>query len=198
MFVFGLVFILEVLKLEHKLSQSEACINNLDQYNQRNNLEIQGIPPNVSNDALEDNIINTFHSLNKNVNKNDTEDCHRLEKADPKNTTKQFVNRKFRYEALDKKLNLRKVDSTKLGFQVGTVLYFSENSTHYNQCLAWKCKELKGAGKTHSSWSSKGIVKLRCTMNERPISIMHDSGITDLYPDFVFGEGENQGAIDRG
>ena len=32
-----------VLNLEHKLSQSEACINNLDQYNQRNNFEIQGI-----------------------------------------------------------------------------------------------------------------------------------------------------------
>ena len=34
----------KVLNLEHKLSQSEAHINNLDQYNQGNNLEIQGIP----------------------------------------------------------------------------------------------------------------------------------------------------------
>ena len=34
----------KVLNLEHKLSQSEAGINNLDQYNWRNNLEIQGIP----------------------------------------------------------------------------------------------------------------------------------------------------------
>ena len=34
----------KVLNLEHKLSQSEAVINNLDQYNWRNNLEIQGIP----------------------------------------------------------------------------------------------------------------------------------------------------------
>ena len=34
----------KVLNLEHKLSQSEAHVNNLDQYNQRNNLEIQGFP----------------------------------------------------------------------------------------------------------------------------------------------------------
>ena len=31
-------------------------------------------------------------------------------------------------------------------------------------------------------------------MNESPISIMHDSDVTDLYPDFVFREGQNQGA----
>ena len=95
-------------------------------------------------------------------------------KADPKNTIVRFANRKFCYKALDKKLNLRKVDRTKLGFQAGAVL-FSENLTHYNQCLAWKCRELKRASKIHSSWSSKGIVKLRYTMNECPISIMHDS-----------------------
>ena len=30
-------------------------------------------------------------------------------------------------------------------------------------------------------------------MNKRPISIIHDSDITDLYPDIVFWEGQNQG-----
>ena len=131
------------------------------------------------------------------MNKNDTEDCHRLGKADSKNKIVWFVNCKFCYEALDKKLNLRKVDSTKLGFQAGVVLYFSENLTPYNQCLIWKCRKLKRASKIHSSWSSKGIVKLRCTTNERPISIMHVSDIRDLYPDFVFREGQNQWAIDK-
>ena len=106
----------KVLNLEHKLSQSEARINSLDQYNGRNNLEIQGIPSNVSDDTLEDKVIDIFHSLNINVSKNDTEDCHRLGKAYLKNTIVQFVNRKFCCEALHIKLNLRKVDSTKLGF----------------------------------------------------------------------------------
>ena len=76
----------KVLNLEHKLSQSEARINSLDQYNQRNNLEIQGIPSNVSDNALEDKVIDIFHSLNINVSKNDIVDCHRLEKTDLKNT----------------------------------------------------------------------------------------------------------------
>ena len=126
----------KVLNLEHKLSQSEAHVNDLDQYNRRNNLEIQGIPSNVSDDALEDKVVDISRSLNINLSKHDIEDCHRLGKADPKNTTVQFVNRKFCYEALDNKLNLRKVDMTKLGFQAGAILYFNENLTHYNQGLA--------------------------------------------------------------
>ena len=126
----------KVLNLKHKLSQNEAHINNLDQNNWRNNLEIQGIPSNVSDDALKDKVINIFHSLHINLNKNDVQDCQGLGKADPKNTIVQFVNRKFCYEALDKKFNLRKGHSTKLCFQAGTVLYFSEKLTHNNQCLA--------------------------------------------------------------
>ena len=81
----------------------------------------------------------------------------------------------------------------KLVFQGSAILNFSENLTHYNQGLAWICNELKRASKIHSSWSFKGIVKLRRTMNERSISIMHDSDTTDLYPDFILGEGQNQG-----
>ena len=75
-----------VLNLEHKFSQNEAHINNLDQNNWRNNLETQGIPSNVSDDALKDKVINIFHSLHINLNKNDVQDCQGLGKADPKNT----------------------------------------------------------------------------------------------------------------
>lgn len=46
------VNIIIVLNLEHKLSQSEAHINNLDQYNSRNN-------------ALEDKVINKYLSFIK-------------------------------------------------------------------------------------------------------------------------------------
>ena len=38
--------------------------------------------------------------------------------------------------------------------------FVSENLTSYNQHLAWKCRELKRAGKIHSYWSGKGVEKL--------------------------------------
>ena len=56
--------------MEHTLTQSES----------HTNVEIQGTPSNVADDALNDKVINIFHSLNINVNKDDIEDCHRLEK----------------------------------------------------------------------------------------------------------------------
>ena len=67
----------------------------------------------------------------------------------------------------------------------------SENLNLYNQHLAWKCRELKRAGVIHSSWSSKGIVKLRRTANECPIPIDHEDRIAALYPDFVFNQRQN-------
>ena len=59
--------------------------------------------------------------------------------ADPKNTIVRFVGHRFCFEALDQKLNLRKVDSTKLGFQAGDVLYFSENLTPRNFSTQFSC-----------------------------------------------------------
>ena len=67
----------------------------------------------------------------------------------------------------------------------------SENLTPYNQHLALKCRELKGAGVIHSSWSSKGIIKLRSTENEYPIQIDHEDRIAALYPDFGFSQRRN-------
>ena len=52
----------------------------------------------------------------------------------------------------------------------------------------WKCIELRRASKIHSAFSSKGVVKIRRTMNKRPISIERDRDLTSPYPDFAFKE----------
>ena len=64
--------------------------------------------------------------------------------------------------------------------------------TPYNQKLAWKCRELKRAGRINSTWSTKWVIKLRRTMNERAISIKDEIELSDLYPDFVFRERQKQ------
>ena len=65
----------------------------------------------------------------------------------------------------------RKLDIEKLGFQSDARIFVSKNLTPNNQHLAWKCTGLEQAGKIHSCWSAKGVVKIRITMNERPIEI---------------------------
>ena len=90
----------KVEDLEIKLHETELCLNRLDQYNRRNNIEIQGIPSNVTDEVLEDTVVNIFKSLNIDIKKSDIERCHTLCKANPKTTIACFVNRKHAEEIL--------------------------------------------------------------------------------------------------
>ena len=103
------------------------------------------------------------------------QDCHCMCKS-KKMTIVCFVNRKNCKAVLEKRFTLnRKLDNEKLGFQSDARIFVSENLTPYNQHIACKCRELKRAGKIHSCWSAKDVVKIRRTMNEHPIAINHDT-----------------------
>ena len=164
----------------------ETDLNKQDQYNRCNNLDIQGIPDSVSDNQLEEKVIEIFNQINVKIDKFDIEDCHCMGKS-KKMTIFRFVNRKNCKAILEKKLSLnRKLDNAKLGFQEDARIFASGNLTPYNQNLAWKCREWNRAGKIHSCWSAKGVVKIRRTMNEHPIAINRDTDIASSYPDFVF------------
>ena len=174
----------KVQHLEKKLSDVEIAENKLEQYTRRKNIEIQGIPSSVHDSLLEDKVVDIFSQLNIAISKSDIEDCHRLGKANPKNTIERFVNRKFCNIALEKNKQLS-LNKTELGFKPDVALYISENLTPLNQRLAWQCRELKRARLIHSCWSSRGVVKIRCTMNERALSIDSEKDLTVLCLDFV-------------
>ena len=150
--------------LQKKIAEDEKSFNRLGQYNRRNNLEIQDISSVVGDEVLEEKVFEIFECLNIPLAKSDIEDFHRLDKSIPKNTIVRFVNRKNCYAGLSEKMDLRHIDKVKLGFPEANS-FFSENLTPYNQKLPWKRWELKRAGKIHSTWSSKGVIKLRRTMN---------------------------------
>ena len=82
----------KVQHLEKKLSDIEIAENKLEQYVKRNNIEIQGILSSVHDNLLEDKVIDIFSQLNITISKSDIEDCHRLGKANLKNTIVRFVN----------------------------------------------------------------------------------------------------------
>ena len=149
-------------------------------------MEIQGIPANITDDELEGKVMDIFSCLGLEVKGSDREDCHRLGYANSKNIIFRFVNRKFCYQALDKKMDLHKLDSRRLCFNPVKTLYFSENLTPTNQLLAWKCRELKRASMIHSTWSAWGMIKRRRTANERALSIKNDNDVKSVNPDFVF------------
>ena len=165
--------------LEKKLLDIEISCNNPEQYTRRNNIEFQGIPSKIPDEKLEDKVIEIFGAMNIAITKNDVENCCSLGKSS-KSAIVWFEDRKHCYAILNKKFETSKIDISKLGFELNVKLYVSENLTPCNQHLAWKCRELKRPGVIHSSWSSKRIIKLRRTANERPITIDHEGKITAL------------------
>ena len=68
----------------------ETDLNKQDQYSRHNNLDIQGIPDSVSDNHLEEKVIEIFNQVNVKIDKFDIEDCHRMGKS--KKTS--FGNRK--------------------------------------------------------------------------------------------------------
>ena len=103
------------------------------------------------------------------------------------------MNCKFCKKALEAKFDFQKINNAKLHFDTSFVLFFSENVTPYNQYLAWKSRDLKRANLIHSTWSSKGLIKIRGSMNEKPIPIEHENDIFNFYPNFAFKESHRPG-----
>ena len=124
------------------------------------NLEI---PANVTDVELEVKVIGIFSWVHIFLKGADIEDCQRL--GNPKNTIVRFVNRKFCYQALDKKNESHKLDSKMMGFNPFKTLYFSKNLTPLNQLLAWKCRELKRASMIQSSWRAWDVIRIMRTAN---------------------------------
>ena len=67
--------------LKKKLTEVEMSRNKLEQYTRRNNIEIQGIPPQIPDKKLEEKVIEVFDAMNIAITKNVVEDCHRFGKS---------------------------------------------------------------------------------------------------------------------
>ena len=121
----------KVQLLEKKLTEIEISCNKLEQHTRRNKIKIQGIPPEILDEKLEEKVIEVFRPINIAITKNDVEDCHKLGKSS-KSTIARFMNRKHCYGILSKKLETLKTDKSKLGFESNV----KETLNPHNQYLA--------------------------------------------------------------
>ena len=70
--------------LENKITDLEIQNNNLDQYSRRNNVEISGIPQSVSDNQLEEKVVDILKAIGVNITTNEIEACYRLGKKKKK------------------------------------------------------------------------------------------------------------------
>ena len=84
---------MNVNNLENKVVSFEMIGNHLEQYGRRNNLEITGIPDDVSEKYLEEKVIQVLSEIQVNVSSFDIEACNRIGKSKHLSKKKQQKNK---------------------------------------------------------------------------------------------------------
>ena len=82
---------MKVNNLENKVMSLEMNGNHLEQYGRRNNLEITGIPDDISDENLEEKVIQVLSESQVNVSSSDVEACHRIGKSKNSSKNKQTM-----------------------------------------------------------------------------------------------------------
>ena len=130
--------------MENKIIGLEIQNNNIDQYSHRNNFQISGNPQSVSDNQLEEKVVDIFKVIDVNITTNEIEACHRLGKK-KKNVIAWVINRKHCLKSLRNKKKLKSIDKHAIGIPNAN-LFISENLTPANSKLAFNCRKLKRDG----------------------------------------------------
>ena len=184
-------------KLKQRVYNLECEVFKSQQYNRRNNIEINGIPDDVSDAGLENKVKEVLKQIDVDVESHEIEASHRLVKSSngAKTVIMKFVNRKTCEKIFHNKTKLKSVNKESLGFPADTRLYVHPNSCPYYSHLSWRCRRLKNARRIFSTWqAASGPIMIKFNKNSRPQKVFHEGNLDDMFPDFDFNQENQQSA----
>ena len=142
--------------VDERFIDLEKQINNVDQYNRRENFEITGINESVKQDQLEAKVIDIINTITDDgIVEKDIQACHRLKK-DKDGKSKVIVrmlNRKNTINTLKnrKKLQQKGMDN----------IFINENLSDATKSMIDVAKDLKRKKLLHSFWTFNGKLNIR-------------------------------------
>ena len=161
-----------MIDLERKLADSQ-------QYQRRNNIEINGIPSDISQDKLEDTVLNIASAINVEISEYDIEACHRLKNN---NTIVRFTNRKICEDLFRGSKKLKEARTfRKAGLK--DKVYINNNLCPYYKFLWIKAKLLKQKNFISRYYTWNGIVHIKIKDDSSPMRITHIIDLIRLFPD---------------
>ena len=190
----------ELLELKDKddqkskrISELENEVIDLQQYIRRNNVEICGIPEDVSQNDLEKTVLKIAESIGVYISSNDIEACHRLNtknEKSPKKTIVRFVNRKFcdqmhlnKFKLRDNKGNTR---SKLKDINIHGKIFINSNLCPYFKFIWGRCKRIYDQKMINRFWVYNGFIFIALEENSPKIKINHLDKLKDIFPDFNF------------
>ena len=173
--------------MENKIIDLEIQNNNVDQYSRRNNVEISGIPQSVSDNQLEEKVVDILKAIDVNITTNEIEACHRLGKK-KKNVIVRVINRKHCLKPLQNKKKLKSIDKNIIGIPNAN-LFISENLTPAISKLTSNCQKLKRDSEIEKCYTINGIVHI--VKNNKLMKLYHLKDLQELFPEYVFDNSDH-------
>ena len=149
------------------------------QYQWRESVEVNPVPPSISDDELELNICKALSLTGHEVKPDDLQACHRLKKKE--SFTVKFKCRKLKRRVLINRKNLQNKSEDLRQLKFSSKLFISESMCHETHQLAYKCRQLKNAGKIHSTWFWNNAVHVKLSERSNPVKIFHIIDIEKLF-----------------
>ena len=164
--------------LGERIVQLERNAVNNAQYHRRESLEINPVPASIGDDVLESSVCRALSLTGHEVKPDDLQACHRLKKKDT--VIVKFKCRKQRRSILTNRKNLRNKSDGLTRLNFSGRLFVSESMCHENHQLSYKCRQLKNAGKIHSTWFWNNSVNVKLDERSQPTKINHVIDIEKL------------------
>ena len=131
------------------------------QYSRKETIELNPVPVKIHEDVLEKIVYKALSPLGVNVVYEDLHTCHCTERLD--RVTVKFKFRKQKQSLTHKRKNLRIKSWELTNLKLFERLLLSESVSHKNQRLAYECRQLKSARKTHSTWFLNNVLNVKLT-----------------------------------
>ena len=173
--------------MENKNIDLEIQNNNVDQYSRRNNVEMSGISQSVSDNQLEEKVVDILKAIDVNITSNEIEACHRLGKK-KKNVIIRVINRKHCLKALRNKKKLKSIDKNAMGIP-NVNLFIIENLTPGNSKIAFNWQKLKRDCEIEKCYTINGIALI--AKNNKLMKIYHLKDLQEPFPEYLFDNSDH-------
>ena len=149
------------------------------QYHQWESVEENSVPPSINDEELELNICKGFSLTHNEVKPDTLQACHLLKKKE--SVIMKFKCTKLKQRVLVNRENLWNKSEDLCQLKFSGKLFISESMCHENHQLAYKCCQLKSAGKIHSTWFWNNAVNAKLSERNNPVKIFHIIDIEKLF-----------------
>ena len=173
---------------ESRLIKLERQVNCTEQNNRKNNIEIDGIPANVTDEQLKSVVADLLNRIvDRRIQEDDIEAVHRLYSKHQPRPTIVRMRRNILEEVKSKEARSKLKGIAKLmKFPNGTKIYINDNLSPAMKSLAYNARLLKHYKMIEDTWFSNAAVRIRRCRGDEALRITHEEDLFKAFPEFEY------------